>query len=165
MLHPNPPTPPFSVPEAIRALRFSLWSFPVPSPTLLIFPRGEKGVLPFGLFCPVHFRFLSVFHLGVEGIGGSQSNCNLGLAMRGRFFGANCFLSLPLWNLGNYIFLSQYFPETQGHKSASPILASPFRTLILPNPELLVPGSPPYHFRAQPVVLFGALGGSSASLP
>lgn len=61
---------PLGLPEAGQALGLALSSF-LPL-HCLFFPPWEKGVLPFGLFYLVHFRFPSG-PPGVEGVGGTLS--------------------------------------------------------------------------------------------
>lgn len=67
---------------------------------LLIFPRGEKGILPFLAFPIWCIRFLYIFHLGMEGVGGSSPFKWQG---EGGFLGPIC-LAFLLEALGNYIF-------------------------------------------------------------
>lgn len=112
MLYPNP-LPFFSCSPCGQYLRlkghfsFSLWSFPVPSPSAYL-PKGGiiKVSCLFWLSYLVNFRFPPVFHLGMKGVGGSSplNDSSLGLAKRGRFFGAYYFLSLPLRSFGKLHF-------------------------------------------------------------
>lgn len=130
MLHPDPP--PASLSPCGQYLRlqghfsFSLWSFPVPPPSPFLPKGGESFSAFFGFSCLVHFRFPSVFHLGMEGVGGSSpfNYSSLGFTRRGRFFGAYYFLSLPLGSFGKLHFFKLVFPRDSG------------RSFCLSNPGL-----------------------------
>lgn len=116
----------------MQALGLFLCSF---LPLCLFFLRGEKGVLPFGLFYLVHLRFPSGSTWG----GGSWWEPHLGLARRGRFSGAPAPSAfLKQWERApSQPSASQRLTAVElPHNPGLPQSHGP------PNPELSIPGSP-----------------------
>lgn len=112
MLYPNP-LPFFSCSPCGQYLRlkghfsFSLWSFPVPSPSAYL-PKGGiiKVSCLFWLFLSGKFQVSPVFHLGMKGVGGAVLLMTLvwGWQREGSSLGPIISLAFLSKALGNYTF-------------------------------------------------------------